>query len=242
MMTAMKMTMQPMPSTKDMLSPASSTPEEDGEHGFQTHDQSSHSRFRVLLSDHLQSEGYAGREYAAVHDRQPAVDDVGKHRILKEEHEHDADDAHREKLDAGQLDTVAFRRKVVDDHDVAGKRYSAEQHEEIAGLQVEALAFARHGQQVEAYRAQGNAEPDDRPDLLLQQAQDRHDDDVQRRDESGFSRVSLKVKAELLQVGGDAQHQAAAEAAFDQNLFSASLSSAVFAAAASFCPAFETRR
>lgn len=79
-------------------------------------------------------------------------------RRLKEQHGNRAEQAADEKLDAGHFDAVHAQCEVVDDQNVDGKQDGADEDQEIAKLDGQAL---RNAEKIEADDGQRHAEPDE---------------------------------------------------------------------------------
>ena len=97
-----------------------------------------------------------------------------------------------------------------------GKAHGTHQHQQVAGGQREA---ALDTQQVQGYHAQHHGDPHRAADLPAEeQAEQGNQHHIQRRDEARLAGVGAGHQTRLLEVGGDSQSGAAAEAAQPQLL------------------------
>ena len=99
---------------------------------------------------------------------------------------------------------------MIDCHNVYRKAHRTEEHQNVP------LGYAKtffHAQQIEACHGQHHAEPDDSRNFLSDEnTHQRHQDNVQRRNKSGFSRCR-HGDSNLLQGTGYRHYQAAVNAA-----------------------------
>ncbi len=86
------------------------------EDGFQAEDQGCFCGWDVLLAEDLEGVADARGHDAAVRDGLPRVQDGADLRVLKDEHADDAHDSGHDELDGRELEAVALRRVVADQH------------------------------------------------------------------------------------------------------------------------------
>ena len=187
---------------------------DDGEHALQAQQDGDHRGVGVLLGQDLQGIAHAAGEHAHIQQGPDAVQQHLEADGVEKQGQNGGPGAGKQELQAAELHTVAEGGEVVNNQDVHGEAYSTYQHQQVAGGQGEA---ALDTQQVQRAHGQGHGDPHRQADLPAEeQAEHRHQHHIQGGDEPGLAAVGTGHQARLLEVGGNCQHCAAAEAAQPQ--------------------------
>ena len=158
----------------------------------------------------MQRIGNAARHDPRIEDGFPCGEELRDVRRLKEQHGNRAEQAADEKLDAGHFDAVHAQCEVVDDQNVDGKQDGADEDQEIAKLDGQAL---RNAEKIEADDGQRHAEPDEQAaPFFEEQPEERDDDDIEGRNEPRLAHGRVH-DADLLKTACEAEHHTAAHAA-----------------------------
>lgn len=111
------------------------------------------------MADHLQRIGDARRHDARVEDGKKCRPDLRQLRhSFHEKHGDQTSNSRDEELNTCQTDAVAFRRKVVDEKDLEGKKKRACDDEQVAFGDAEAFV---HAQQIKPRDGDDDADPDE---------------------------------------------------------------------------------
>lgn len=120
------------------------------------------------------------------------------------------EDAADQELDAGHFYSIYFRRKVVNDQNMQGKQECTDQDQNVSFADGEAVGDAK---QVETDQRHHNGNPDKgAASFFHKKPKDWDNDDVAGGEKSGFSNGGV-LDAQLLEVGGKAEADAAGDAA-----------------------------
>ena len=128
--------------------------------------------------------------------------------MLENQHADTRNECADPELNARHLHAIHQRRKMVNNQNVDRKQQRARQPDQIALGKTEATA--RHAQEIQADQRQRDTTPVLESALAAkQQAEQRHDQNVARGQESGLADRNIQQR-NLLDGAGNAQDQAAA--------------------------------
>lgn len=118
-------------------------------------------------------------------------------------------DAADQKLDAGKFYAICFRRKIVNDQNVQGKKESAHQYQNVSKADGKTV---RDADEIKSDQSHDNSCPDKRTAFLSQEKSDNWDNDnIAGCDETGFSYGCI-LDAELLEIAGSKEGDSAGDA------------------------------
>ncbi len=181
-------------------------------HRFQAQDQGSDGGITALLPDDLEGISHSAGEDSRIENGQPCLQDIAHARCFQQKHGNCRQSGRYKKLDAGQLGSADFHRKVIHDHNVDGKTEGADQDKKVSFAQGKASG---HTQKIQTHQRDHHADPDAQPGLPFQKdSQYGHKDDIQSCDKSCLAHRGV-LNAHLLKRGGNKKHQAAETAAYE---------------------------
>ena len=156
-----------------------------GEDGFEAEEDRGVGRGRFSLRDDLQCEGDADGHAAGVEDGPSRGDDRSDGDIFEDEGGDEAKHGDNAELDRGEADGIGPWREQTDDEDVRSPDDGAGEHEQIAGVDVEASGNA---EEMKARGGDDGADPGGGGGAVADEdAQDGDEDDVKAGDEAGVA-------------------------------------------------------
>ena len=136
--------------------------------------------------------------------------------MLKEQSGNAGKDTTCQELNAGELYSVYFWRKVVDDQYVQRKKKSAYQYEQISLSNGKSICDA---QEIKSDQSHCNGSPDKfRAFFAKEQSDDRDDHNITGSDKAGFSDGCI-LDAELLEIACQTEADTAGDTADNQSFF-----------------------
>ena len=195
------------------------SPADHGEEGLQAQQQRDDRRVAVLLRENLQRVAARAREDADVEDVERTLAERREIDRFKGEGADGGEDHHHRELHAGERDAVHLLHIMVHAEDMPREGKGTQENEEVAAAEAHRALAAREAEEIKTDHCDQNAE--EQPFVCLfpeEHAGERHEHDVERRDEARLARRGIG-NAELLQVRAERQKNAAHEAALQQVLF-----------------------
>ena len=181
-----------------------------GDAGLQGKDQGGYRWIDIFLAHDLQSVGNAAGHDACIQDRKPGREDGRNLWMLQEQRQDRGKDATDQELDTGEFYAVCFRGKMVNDQNVQGKEDRTDQYQNIPEADRKTVCNAK---KVKSHQSHNNGCPDKGTAFLSQEkSDDRDNHNVAGCDETGFS-YRCVLNAELLEVAGSKEGNAAGNAA-----------------------------
>ena len=136
--------------------------------------------------------------------------------MLKEQSGNAGKNSTCQELNTGELYSVYFRRKVVDDQYVQRKKKSAYQYEQISFSNGKSICDA---QEIKSDQSHCNGSPDKfRAFFAKEQSDDRDDHNITGSDKAGFSDGCI-LDAELLEIACQTEADTAGDTADNQSFF-----------------------
>ncbi len=164
--------------------------------GFHAHQKGDDGGVRILLGEDLQGIGHAAGEHAHIEDRPQPFGSKGGVRESVGEGAQGGQDGHHKELTAGQSHAVHLLPEMVHGHDLDGEAERAQKDVKIPGGNRKSVCNTKA---VQPAHGQDDADPDHtRRFPSQQQAQHRHQYDIQSRNKarlargSGFQALLLK--------------------------------------------------
>ena len=137
--------------------------------------------------------------------------------MLKEQSGNAGKNSTCQELNTGELYSVYFRRKVVDDQYVQRKKKSAYQYEQISFSNGKSICDA---QEIKSDQSHCNGSPDKfRAFFAKEQSDDRDDYNITGSDKAGFSDGCI-LDAKLLEIACQTEADTAGDTADNQSFFS----------------------
>lgn len=131
--------------------------------------------------------------------------------VFKDQHKYSRKDSACQELDAAHFHAVHLLGEVVNNQNVQSVAKGTEQHQKVARSDGEVVLDA---QAVQARYAQQNTDPHGGRDFFLEkQPADGNQHHIEGGDKAGFSDAGTGHQAQLLQIAGQSQGDAAADAA-----------------------------
>ena len=136
--------------------------------------------------------------------------------MLKEQSGNAGKNSTCQELNTGELYSVYFRRKVVDDQYVQRKKKSAYQYEQISFSDRKSICDA---QEIKSDQSHCNGSPDKfRAFFAKEQSDDRDDHNITGSDKAGFSDGCI-LDAKLLEIACQTEADTAGDTADNQSFF-----------------------